>query len=451
MQDLGFEILFIFALVLFKGVFAMSEIAIVSARKARLQQWANEGNHRAQDALELANSPNRFLATVQVCITLLDVAASAYGGATIAEKLALRLEGVPFVHEYRGGVSLIIVVAFITYINVILGELVPKALALHNAERVAAVVAWPMNLISRVFSPFVSFLGASTEAVLRLMGSKPSSEPPVTGDEINVMFAQGTEAGVFKESQQDMVESVIELHEKRISSIMTPRPEISWLDIEGGPEELRERILGSPHSRFPVCRGSLDEVLGIVHTKDMLTDCLQEKPIDLVAHLRKPLTIPETIPVLKSLESFKESGIHVALVIDEYGSLQGLVTMNDILENIVGDIPSHEERQSPAAVRREDGSWLVDGMQPVEDFKELMGLDELPGEDEDTYQTLGGFVMTQLGRIPKSGDKFARNFVVYEVMDMDGNRVDKVLVKKDEPPADPADPGEESKGSGRAG
>ncbi len=451
MNGLGPEILIIFALVLSKGVFAMSEIAIVSARKARLQQWANEGNHRAEGALELANNPNRFLATVQVCITLLDVAASAYGGATIAEKLSARLEYVPLVHEYRGGIALIIVVAFITYINVILGELVPKALALHNAERVASVVAWPMNLVSRVFSPFVTFLGASTEAVLRIMGSKPSSEPPVTGDEINVMIAQGTEAGVFKESQQDMVESVIELHEKRISSIMTPRPEIGWLDIDGSPEELRERILNTPHSRFPVCRGSLDEVLGIAHTKDMLMDCLQGRPIDLSAHIRKPLTIPETIPVLKSLESFKESGIHVALIIDEYGSLQGLVTMNDILESIVGDIPTHEEQQSPEAVRREDGSWLVDGMQAVDDFKELVGVDELPGEDEETYQTLGGFVMTQLGRIPKAGDTFIQDLVRYEVVDMDGNRVDKVLVKREEPDAGKPDPGEEHRPQDREG
>lgn len=450
MQDLGFEILVVVVLVLFKGVFAMSEIAIVSARKARLQQWANEGNQRAGNALRLANEPNRFLATVQVCITLLDTLTSAFGGATITMGIAARLEGLPFIHEYRGAIALSLVVAFITYINVILGELVPKALALHNAERVASFVAWPMDLISRIFSPFVTFLGASTEGVLRLMGSKPSTEPPVTGDEINVMIAQGTEAGVFKESQQDMVESVIELHEKRISSIMTPRPEIAWLDVDGTPEDLAEQILGTHHSRFPVCKGSLDEILGIVHTKDMLADCLQGKVIDLNSHLKKALTIPETIPVLKSLESFKESGIHIALIIDEYGSLQGLVTMNDILESIVGNIPTHEEKESPEVVRREDGSWLVDGMQAIDDLKDLVGVDELPGEGEDTYQTLGGFVMTQLGRIPRAGDKFIVDLVSYEVMDMDGNRVDKVLVKLEEPPAEPTGR-EDSKASDREG
>jgi len=265
------------------------------------------------------------------------------------------------------------------------------------------------------------------------------------------MIAQGTEAGVFQEAQQDMVESVIELNEKRVSSIMTPRPEISWLDVESSPDELREKILGSSYSRFPVCKGSLDEVLGIIHTKDMLADCLSGKPINLLAHVRKALTIPETIPVLKSLESFKESGIHIALIIDEYGSLQGLITLNDILENIVGDIKSHDHKdENPSAVRREDGSWLVDGMQTVEDFKDLMGIEELPLEGEDTYQTLGGFVMTQLGRIPRAGDHFFHENVRYEVVDMDGNRVDKVLVKREEP-VSPSEPGDSSEPKAQEG
>lgn len=450
MQELGLELLVLLILIFSKGIFAMSEIAIVSARKARLQQWANEGNHRAQDALALATEPNRFLATVQVCITALDLISGFVGGATLIRRLDARLDSIPFLDQYSLPIATIAVMLFITYLNVILGELVPKALALHNAERVASVVAWPMGFLSRLFSPAVTLLGISTEAILRIMGSQPSTEPPVTGDEINVMIAQGTEAGVFKESQQDMVESVIELHEKRISSIMTPRPEIAWLDVDAAPDELREQILGNTHSRFPVCRGSLDEVLGIVHTKDMLSDTLQGRDIDLQSHLKKALTIPETIPVLKSLESFKESGIHIALIIDEYGSLQGLVTMNDILESIVGDIPSHEEEGSPEVVKREDGSWLVDGMQAIDDLKDLVGVDELPGEGEDTYQTLGGFVMTQLGRIPKAGDVFTHDLVRYEVMDMDGNRVDKVLVKREEPPADPAGR-EEAKASDREG
>jgi putative hemolysin len=255
---------------------------------------------------------------------------------------------------------------------------------------------------------------------------------------------------VFQESQQDMVESVIELNERRINSIMTPRPEIAWLDMEATFEENREKILGSSYSRFPVCRGSLDEVLGIIHTKDMLADCISGKPIDLSGHTRKALTIPETIPVLKSLESFKESGIHIALVIDEYGSLQGLVTLNDIMESIVGDIATHDQKEEqPGAVRREDGSWLVDGMQTVEDFKDLMEIDHLPEENTDTYQTLGGFVMMQLGRIPKAGDHFRQDGVRYEVMDMDGNRVDKVLVKKEAPSPDPENPQDPSSPSAR--
>jgi putative hemolysin len=449
MSGVGFELFIIAVLILANGLFAMTEIAVVSARKARLQQWANEGNSRAQDALDLANSPNRFLATIQVVITLVTLLTGAYGGSTIAEKLAVHLEHLPWIGEYRERIALTLVVVGVGFLQVVFGELVPKAVALNHAEQIASMSAWPMQVISRLASPAVSFLGLVTDAVLRLVGSKPSTEPPVTGDEINVMIAQGTEAGVFQESQQDMVESVIELNERRINSIMTPRPEIIWLDAEAPFEENKEKILGSAYSRFPLCRGSLDEVSGIVYTKDLLADCLAGRPLDLAAKARKALTIPETIPVLKSLESFKESGIHIALVIDEYGSLQGLVTLNDILESIVGDIASHDQKEEkPGAVKREDGSWLVDGMQPVEDFKELIEIESLPEEGTDTYQTLGGFVMMQLGRIPKAGDHFKVDGVRYEVMDMDGNRVDKVLVRKEAPPpeAEAAESPAEEKG-----
>ncbi len=435
MRDLGFEIFFVFLLVVGNGVFAMTEIAVVSARKARLQQWANEGNLKAKRALALANSPNHFLATIQVVITLVTLLTGAYGGSTIADKISAQLEGWPLIGQFRERIALTLVVIGVTFLQVVIGELVPKTLALHNAEKIASFVAWPMQMISRIAYPIVAFLGFVTDTILRVMGSRPSSEPPVTGDEINVMIAQGTEAGIFQESQQDMVESVIELNERRINSIMTPRPDISWIDINSTPDELREMILSSTYSRFPVCRDSLDEVLGIIHTKDMLADCISGRPIDIEAHTRKPLTIPETIPVLKSLESFKESGIHIALVIDEYGSLQGLVTLNDILEAIVGDIASHDQKDgNPSAVKREDGSWLVDGMQTIEDFKDLMKIDHLPEEDNDTYQTLGGFVMMQLGRIPKEGEHFQYQDIRYEVMDMDGNRVDKVMVKRQELP-----------------
>ncbi len=437
MRDLGFEVLFILVLVLGNGLFAMTEIAVVSARKARLQQWANEGNLRAKNALDLANSPNRFLATIQVVITLVTLLTGAYGGSTIAEQISGPIAGWPLIGQYHERIGLTVVVLGVTFLQVILGELVPKTIALHNAERIASFVAWPMQVISRFAYPVVSFLGLVTDAILRLVGSRPSSEPPVTGDEINVMIAQGTEAGIFEESQQNMVESVIELNERRINSIMTPRPEITWIEVDTTHDDLRELILGSSYSRFPVCRGNLDEVLGIIHTKDMLADCISGRAIDIKAHTRKALTIPETIPVLKSLESFKESGIHIALVIDEYGSLQGLVTLNDILEAIVGDIASHDQKEgNPGAVQREDGSWLVDGMQTIEDFKDLMAINSLPEEDNDTYQTLGGFVMMQLGRIPKPGDHFRHEDVRYEVLDMDGNRVDKVLVNKDLPPPD---------------
>jgi putative hemolysin len=266
MNDIGFEVFIIFILILLNGIFAMTEIAVVSARKARLQQWANEGNIRAQNALDLANSPNRFLATIQVVITMVTLATGAYGGSTIAEKMSHHLENIPWVGQYRERIALTVVVVIVGFLQVIFGELVPKSVALNHAERIASFAAWPMQVISRIAYPAVSFLGIVTDFILRILGSKPSSEPPVTGDEINVMIAQGTEAGVFQESQQDMVESVIELNERRINTIMTPRPEIVWLDVEETFDETKEKILGSSYSRFPVCRGSLDEILGVVHT-----------------------------------------------------------------------------------------------------------------------------------------------------------------------------------------
>jgi putative hemolysin len=413
MNEVGFDLFLIAILVLGNGLFAMTEIAVVSARKARLQQWANEGNHRAQNALNLANSPNRFLATVQVLITLITLLTGAAAGSTIAKRFGESISGLPFIGHYSENIAITMVVVGVGFLQVIFGELVPKTVALNHAEKIASLVAWPMQMVSRLAYPVVSLLGFITDTVLRIMGSKPSSEPPVTGDEINVMIAQGTEAGVFQESQQDMVESVIEMNERRINSIMTPRPDIVWLDVEAPFEENREKILGSSYSRFPVCRGGLDEVLGVIHTKDMLADCISGKPIDLQGHSRKALTIPETIPVLKSLESFKESGIHIALVIDEYGSLQGLVTLNDIMESIVGDIDSHDQKEErPGAVKREDGSWLVDGMQPIEDFKELMEIDHLPEEDTDTYQTLGGFVMMSSGASPRPANTSGRTTCV---------------------------------------
>jgi putative hemolysin len=284
-----------------------------------------------------------------------------------------------------------------------------------------------MRWLSVLTSPAVRLLTVSTDGLLRVLRVKPSAEPPVTEEEIQVLIEQGTQAGVFEEAEQDMVTGVFRLGDQQVSTIMTPRTEIVWLDLEDSPEETRRKITESAHTQFPVGQGSLDNILGVVQAKGLLSRCLARQPHDLKAVLQRALLVPETKPVLQVIELFRESRMHIALVIDEYGGLQGMVTINDILEGIVGDLPAVGEAP-PGAVQREDGSWLLDGLMPVDEFKEILQIDELPGEDRGYYHTLGGFVMTRLGHIPSAADHFEWAKFRFEVVDMDGRRVDKVLV-----------------------
>jgi putative hemolysin len=424
-----FEASIIVLLIILNGIFAMSEIAVVSARKTRLQQWANEGDSKARAALELANAPNAFLATIQVGITLVGILAGAYGGATVASEVASGLDNIPWLASYSRPLSLAVVVVVITYLSLIIGELVPKRLALNSPERIASTMAIPMRALARLASPVVYLLGASTDAILRLLGVKPSIEPPVTEEEIRSLIAQGTQAGMFEEAEQEMVERVFRLGDRRASAVMTPRTEIVWIDSDSSLEEIQQTIADSIHSRFLVARDSLDNVLGVVQAKELLLHFLRGEALDLVGNLQQPLYVPESMRALEVLELFKRSATHIALVIDEYGGIQGLVTPSDILEAIVGDLPVAGEEHEPLAVRREDGSWLLDGMLPIDDFKELFDLGRLPDEDQGVYQTLAGFVIMQLGRIPLVSDHFEWEGLRIEVVDMDGNRVDKLLVQ----------------------
>lgn len=423
-----FEVLFIVLLIIANGVFAMAEIAVISARKIRLQQRANEGDRKARAVLELAEAPNRFLSTIQIGITLIGILAGAFGGATLARELAAFLARAPLLAPYSDAIGLGIVVLSITYLSLILGELVPKRLALNSPERVASALATPMHLLAVIAFPAVRLLSLSTELVLRLLDVRPAPEPPITEEEIKVLIEQGTQAGIFEEAEQDMVEAVFRLGDRQVGVLMTPRTEIVWLDLDDPPEEIQRRITTTVHARFPVVQGTLDHVLGIVHAKDLLARSLEGEPFDLKACLRQPLYVPESMRALKVLELFKQSGTHMAMVIDEYGGIQGLVTLNDILEAIVGDIPSSDEAAEPPVIQREDGSWLLDGMLPVDEFKELFHLAQLPEEERGGYQTLGGLVMAHLGRIPTSADHFEWGGLRLEVVDMDGHRVDKVLV-----------------------
>lgn len=422
------EIFLVLLLIFINAIFVMSEMAIVSVRKVRLQQMANQGDVQARIALALANAPNQFLATVQVGITLLAILSGAFGESVFSKQLLQLLSLNPWLAPYREVIATTTAILLITYLTLVIGELVPKRLALNNPERIATAVASPMRFLSKIASPAVHLLNASTDTVLRLLGTRPSTDPQVTEEEIKVLIEQGTEAGTFEEAEQDMLNRVFRLSDRRVSGLMTPRPDIIWLDLDDSAETNRQIMVDNAHGQFPVCQGELDNVLGIVQVNDLLSRCLTNQPLDLTAALRRPLYVPESTPGLKILELFKQSGTHIAIVVDEYGVIQGLVTLNDILEEIVGDIPSFDALDEPQAVQREDGSWLVDGMLSVEEFFELFEMQELPREQRGNYHTMGGFVVTQLGRIPNAADHFEWQGMRFEVMDMDGNRVDKLLV-----------------------
>jgi len=422
------EILIILLLILANGVFAMSEMAVATARRSRLQDWANKGNAKARKALELVNAPNRFLSAVQIGITLIGILAGAFGGRTVADRMATYLSAIPMIEPYSEAVGLGVVVLGITYLLLVIGELAPKRLALRHPETIVMVVAVPLRVLSKALSPAVHLLSVSTDAVCRLFGRHHAQEPPVTEEEIKTLVQQGTEAGVFEESEQDMVEAVFRLGDQSARSLMTPRTQIVWLDLKGSLEQIRETIARSGHSRFPVSTGSLDNVTGVVQAKDLLANSLAGKPVDLKASIQQPLFVPRTVSVLQVLEHFKQSGKHIALVVDEYGGVEGLLTHHDILEAIAGDIPFSEKHTEPKAVQRHDGSWLLDGMLPVDEFKEIFHLESLPGEKKDAYQTLGGFLFTQMGRVPSVSDRLEWGNLRFEIVDMDGKRIDTVLV-----------------------
>ena len=422
------EIVIILLLLLANGFFAMSEIAIISARKAHLQQLAKSGDAKARAALDLATNPDRFLATVQIGITLIGIFAGAFSGATIADRIGSYLGTFPLLAPYSKTIGVGIVVVSLTYVSLVIGELVPKRLALGNAERIAPSVASSMRTLSTIAGPIVHLLSASTNLIIKLLGAKSPPKPAITPEEIRVLVQIGRESGMFEESEQDMIEGVLRLDERPVAGFITPRKQIVWFDLNDAPKDILQKLEKSRHSRYPVMHGSLDTVLGIVRAKDILVQCLASRPLDLKAVLRPPLFIPETMSSLKALELLKEKGTHIALVIDEYGGIEGIVTHNDILEAIVGYIPSAGEPLQPQATRRDDGSWLVDGLLHIDELKEILELDKMPEGAYSVYHTVGGFVISQLRAIPTPGQSFQWEKLRFEVLDMDGRRVDKVLV-----------------------
>jgi putative hemolysin len=417
---LGIRILIIFLLILIGGFFAMSEAAIFAARRSRLQHRANEGDLRARRAIDLSGKPNRFLPTVTIGITMVGILSGAIGGAPIADVLAAQLDKIPALIPYSHSLALTLVVILLTFFSMVFGELVPKRLALYNAEKIASGIAGFMTFVAAVLYPVVWLLGKSTDLMLHLLRIKHTDEPPVTEEELLVQLNEGTQAGVFEEAEQDMVEGVFSLSDQRVNALMTPRNEIIWLDVNDTAAEIRREVQGCPFSRFPVGDDSLDNVVGVVKAKDLLlADLKNGKQLREIA--RPPLFVPETAFGSRALEILKEAKREMVLVVDEFGVVQGLLTLADILEEIVGAFEG-----GPQATQRQDGSWLLDGMLPNDEFKEIFNLRRLP--DEEEYETLGGFVMLHMGRIPQAADQFEWNGLRFEVMDMDGKRVDKILV-----------------------
>jgi len=422
MSEFSTELIFIAFLIAMNNILAMTEAALLAVRKARLQQRVNEGDKRAGIVLRLVENPNQFLSVIQIGITLIDVLTGAVTGATVAIMLSRLFENIPVFAPYSDSIGLALGVLIITYFSIILGELVPKRLAIQNPEQVASRFAQPMLLLTKLLAPVVRFLSFSTNMVLRLIGIRPSTEPPVTEEEIHVLLDQGTQAGIFEEAEQDMVAGVFRLNDRRVYSLMTPRTEILWLDVRDTTDEILKKLAEGPYSRLPVCQGSLDNVLGIVKARELLTRSLAGEVIHLKECLSPALFIPETTFASRALEIFKESNKELVLVIDEFGGVTGLLTVNDVIEEIVGDI----EMSEPQVTQRQDGSWLLDGMLDIDEFKELFNLGLLPNEDD--YETLAGFVMTSLGKIPRPADQFEWEGLRFEVVDMDARRVDKVLV-----------------------
>ncbi|MEN4041117.1 MAG: hemolysin family protein [Anaerolineaceae bacterium] len=428
MPDALRDTLLIVLLILANGLFAAAEIALVSARRVRLEQRAEEGNAAAKTALELSNAPNRFLSTVQIGITLVGILSGALGGATLSEYLAPEIARIPFIEPAAEVIALVLVVLLITYFSLVMGELIPKRLALNNPEGIAMLAARPMNLLSRLTSPLVTFLGKSTDLGLRIIGVRLSEEPPITEEELIGLLEQGTRVGVFAEAEQDIVQSVFRFGDRRVDSVMTPRTEMAWLDMDAPLAETIQKAVESQYSLLPVSKGDLDNVQGILEVKDLLVAHLNDQPVDLRQLIKQPFFVPESIPMLRVLEEVRARGLTLAIVLDEYGGVLGMVTLIDILKALVGDIPTADDAFEPLVVRRPDGSWLIDGLMRVDELMELLDLDALPDQERVGYQTLGGMIMSLSGEIPTTGQSLQALGYQFEVVDMDGRRVDKVLV-----------------------
>jgi putative hemolysin len=426
---LSVEILIILLLILLNGIFAMSEIAIVSSRRVRLQQRAEAGDRAAEAALALVDAPGRFLSTVQIGITAIGILAGAFGGAAVAQQLAGVIASIAVLAPHAELLGIGIVVLMITYLSLVLGELAPKRLALVNPERVACFVARPMRALARLASPAVRLLDRSTNAILALLRVQPPSDPPVTEEEIRILIRQGTAAGVFVQQEREMVEAVFQLADARAEHVMVPRSQIVWLDATDPPARHWETIAGSGHSQYPVHGESVDDVLGIVAVKDIFARLAAGTPLDQITVtelVTEPLYIPKTLRAFEILERFRQEKRHLAIVLDEFGGVAGLVTLNDIAEGIFGSVAT--ATPEPAIVRRDDGAYLVDGLVDIDRFLKTFHLDRSLDDTGEPIETAAGLALAAFGRLPRVGERTQWNGLEIEVVQMEGHRIARLAV-----------------------
>lgn len=423
------NIAILIALILLNGVFAMAEIALVTARKSRLQRLADDGDRSAATAIRLGEEPTRFLSTVQIGITAIGILNGIVGQAALADPLAGMIRILGLNEKSSAVAATAIVVAGITYFSIVVGELVPKRLAQVNAEGIARLMARPIATLAALSRPFVFLLSASTDGLLRLIGKKELSSANLTEEDIHAMLVEGSEAGLIEKQEHEMVRNVFRLDDRQIASLMTPRGEIVYLDIEQPLESGLQYLIGSDHSRFPVCRGGMDDVLGVITAKRLLKQHLQEEPTNITDYLFPAVYVPESLTGMKLLEQFRESGVQMVFIVDEYGEVLGLVTLQDVLEALAGEFKPRDP-EDLWAVRRDDGSWLLDGLIPIPELKDRLGLKSVPEEDKGRYHTLGGMMMWLIGSLPRTGNVAQWQGWRLEVVDLDGNRIDKVLASR---------------------
>jgi putative hemolysin len=423
------ELLIILFLVLLNGIFSMSEIALVSSRKSRLEAAARNGDTSAKAALKLANSPNRFLSTVQIGITLIGLLTGMYSGDNLTAQLEQFISGFPALSSYADTLAVGTVLVGITYLSLVLGELVPKRLGMANPEAISKFMATPMNLLSKITAPFIWLLGFSSDLIIRLLNIK-QSENAVTEEEIKSLIQEGTTGGVFEEIEQEIVHNVFQLGDRRVTSLMTNRQEIVWLDIEDSIEINKNKIFDSRHSIYPVCRDTVDDVVGLIYVKDLIATNVEDQLANLAAIVREPVYLPESNRAYQALEKFKEQKVYYGIIVDEYGGMLGVVTLHDIMDALVGDI-SEENEEDSEIVRREDGSFLIDAQIPFDDFIQYfeINMQEADRKELTGFNTLGGFALHILEDIPKTGEKFKWKYFDFEVIDMDRSRIDKLLVQ----------------------